>query len=165
MRAPLNFFRFMLVLLLAAPGTPEAEENSGRNVTGYVPRLSDLMVVIQIRHTKLFYAAKRGNWPLADFELEQLTSTLKEAGSYDPKTVPESDLTSAVELKSAVAEAIKARNEAKFVRSFDQVTAECNRCHKAAERDFIFIRRPVFASTFSNQLYGPRRYGREKEDR
>jgi len=37
------------------------------------------MVVIQIRHSKLFYAVKRGNWPLADFELEQLNSTLKEA--------------------------------------------------------------------------------------
>ena len=54
----------MLVVLLVVGTVQAAEENSGQNVTGYVPRLSDLMVVIQIRHSKLFYAVKRGNWPL-----------------------------------------------------------------------------------------------------
>jgi hypothetical protein len=156
MRALINFLRIMLVVLLVGSSLSVAQENSGQQVTGYVPRLSDLMVVIQIRHSKLFYAVKRGNWPLADFELEKLTSTLKEAGRYYPKTVPSSDLTGATEIKNAVAEAIKAKDEAKFDRSFAQMTAECNRCHEAADRAFIFIRRPAFPSTFSNQLYGPR---------
>jgi len=152
----------MLFVLLVAHTASVAEESSGQSLTGYVPRLSDLMVVIQIRHSKLFYAVKRGNWPLADFELEQLTSTLKEAGRYYPKTVPASDLTGAAEIKSAVGEAIKAKDETKFDRSFAQMTAECNRCHEAADRAFIFIRRPAFPSTFSNQLFGPRPSERRK---
>ena len=152
----------MLFVLLVAHTASVAEESSGQSLTGYVPRLSDLMVVIQIRHSKLFYAVKRGNWPLADFELEQLTATLKEAGRYYPKTIPASDLTGAVETKRAVGEAIKAKDEAKFDRSFAQMTAECNHCHEAADRAFIFIRRPSYPSTFSNQLFGPPPSERQK---
>jgi hypothetical protein len=144
----------MLFVLLVAHTASVAEESSGQSLTGYVPRLSDLMVVIQIRHAKLFYAFKRGNWPLADFELEQLTATLKEAGRYYPKTVPGSDLTNAAQIKNAIGEAIRAKDEQKFDQSFAQMTAECNRCHEAADRPFILVRRPSYPSIFSNQLYG-----------
>ena len=56
----------ILAILLAAPTALNAEEDSGRRAASYVPRLADLMVVIQIRHAKLFYAAKAKNWPLAE---------------------------------------------------------------------------------------------------
>jgi cytochrome c553 len=130
-----------------------AEENSGQRATSYVPRLSDLMVVIQIRHAKLFYAVRRGNWPLADYELEQLISTLSEAGRYYPKTTP--PMTVADSIRTSLGEAIKAKDEAKFDRAFDEMNAGCNRCHEAADRPFIVIRRPSYPSAFSNQLYSP----------
>jgi hypothetical protein len=69
----------ILTVLFAAHTASIAEENSS-----YVPRLADLMVVIQIRHAKLFYAVKARNWPLADYELEQLVGSLVEAGRYYP---------------------------------------------------------------------------------
>jgi len=152
----------MLLLLLVAHKVSAAEENSGQSVTGYVPRLSDLMVVIQIRHSKLFYAVKRGNWPLAEFELEQLNSTLKEAARFYPKTLPVSELTDEDKIKGLIGESIKAKDEAKFDQAFAQLTAECNSCHEAGDRAFIFIRRPAFPSTFSNQVYGPRPSERKK---
>jgi hypothetical protein len=153
----------MLVVLLVVGTVQAAEENSAQNVTGYVPRLSDLMVVIQIRHSKLFYAVKRGNWPLAEFELEQLNSTLKETARFYPKTIPASDLTATDKIKDVINESIKAKDETKFDQSFARLTSECNRCHEAADRAFIFIRRPAFPSTFSNQLYGPRPTGGQKQ--
>jgi hypothetical protein len=156
MRLPSILLSTTLLVAVVVGAVSAEEENSRTAVTGYVPRLSDLMVVIQIRHSKLFYAVKRGNWPLAEFEREQLHSTLKEAGRYYPKTIPESDLTLADKTTTLMSEAIKARDEAKFDRSFAGMTAECNRCHEAADRGFIFIRRPAFPSTFSNQLYGLR---------
>ena len=73
-----------LAVLLAAHTASIAEQNSGQRATSYVPRLADLMVVIQIRHAKLFYAVKARNWPLADYELEQLVGSLVEAGRYYP---------------------------------------------------------------------------------
>jgi hypothetical protein len=109
------------------------------------------MVVIQIRHAKLFYAVRRGNWPLADYELEQLISTLREVERYYPKTTPSNN---AYKIGDALGEAIKGKDEAKFDQAFDQMTVGCNRCHEAADRSFILIRRPSYPSAFSNQLYG-----------
>ena len=150
----------ILAVLLAAHTTSIAEENSGQRATSYVPRLSDLMVVIQIRHAKLFYAAKARNWPLADYELEQLVGTLKEAGRYYLNTTPPMSL--AEDIKSSLSEAIKAKNEAKFDQAFDEMNSGCNRCHGAADRAFIVIRRPSYPSAFSNQQYSPRPSERQK---
>jgi hypothetical protein len=151
----------MLAVLFAAHTASLAEENSGQPATSYVPRLSDLMVVIQIRHSKLFYAASARNWPLANFEFEQLASTLREEDRYYPKTVP--TMTLVEEIASSVSEAIKAKDAAKFDRAFDEMTAGCNRCHAAADRAFIFIRRPSYPSAFSNQQYSPRPSERQKQ--
>ena len=150
----------MLVILVVGDTASVAQDNSP---TGYVPRLSDLMVVSQIRHAKLFYAAKRGNWPLADYELEQLISTLSEAGRYYPRTAP--PMTVADSIRTPLGEAIKAKDEAKFDKAFDDMSAGCNRCHEAADRPFIVIRRPSYPSAFSNQLYGLYPFERQKQGR
>jgi hypothetical protein len=55
-----------------------------------------------------------------------------------------------------IGEALKAKNEAKFNQAFTQLTTECNACHRAAGRAFIYIRRPTFPSPFSNQVFAPR---------
>jgi hypothetical protein len=149
-----------LAVLLAAHTASIAEQNSGQRATSYVPRLSDLMVVIQIRHAKLFYAVKARNWPLADYELEQLAGTLTEAGRYYPNTAP--PMTLAEEIRSSLSEAIKAKNEAKFDQAFGEMNAGCNRCHGAADRAFIVIRRPSYPSAFSNQQYSPPPSERQK---
>jgi hypothetical protein len=144
----------ILIALLFARAVSAAEESPGQRPAGYVPRLSDIMVVIQIRHAKLFYAIRRGNWPLADYELEQLISSLSEAGRYYPRTTPPMEVADSIRI--SLGEAIKAKDEAKFDQAFDEMNAGCNRCHEAADRPFIVIRRPSYPSTFSNQLYGPR---------
>jgi len=118
------------------------------------------MVVIQIRQAKLFYAVRSGNWPLADFELEQLISSLSEAGRYYPRTTP--PMTVADRIRTSLGEAIKAKDAAKFDRGFDEMNAGCNRCHEAADRPFIVIRRPSYPSAFSNQLYAPRHTKQQK---
>ena len=150
-----------LVVLLVVNNGSVAEEKSDQHVAGYVPRLSDLMVVIQIRHSKLFYAVKAKNWPLADFELEQLISSLKEAERYYPRTLP--PMTRAGELTSSLSEAMKEKSEAKFDRAFDEMSAGCNRCHVVEDRAFITIRRPSYPSAFSNQQYSPRPSERQKQ--
>ncbi|MBR0740350.1 hypothetical protein JQ581_25790 [Bradyrhizobium liaoningense] len=143
-----------MAVLLATHTASIAEENSGQRAASYVPRLSDLMIVIQIRHSKLFYAVKARNWPLAGFELEQLISSLKEAQRYYPRTIP--PMTLAEEIANSLNEATNAKNEVKFDRAFDEMNAGCNGCHVAAGRAFILIRRPSYPSAFSNQQYSPR---------
>ena len=160
MRAHRTCLIVILAVLLAGDTASIAEENSGQRATSYVPRLSDLMVVIQIRHAKLFYAVKAKNWPLADYEFEQLVGTLKEAGRYYLRTAP--PMTLAEEVRSSLNEAIKAKNEKKFDQAFDEMNAGCNRCHAAADRAYIVIRRPSYPSAFSNQQYSPRPSERQK---
>ena len=155
------FSTVMLAVLLVARAVSAAEENSQQRATSYVPRLSDLMVVIQIRHSKLFYAVKGKNWPLANFQYEQLVSTLREAERYYPKTIP--PMTHVDEIASSLSKAIEAKNEAKFDQAFDELSAGCNRCHMAADRAFIVIRRPSYPSAFSNQQYSTRPSGQQKQ--
>jgi hypothetical protein len=154
MRALKIFSNVMLVIVLVTGAVLAAEDNSGQRANGYIPRLSDLMVVVQIRHAKLFYAVRSGNWPLADYELEQLISTLSEVARYYPKTTPPMEVADSI--RTSLGEAIKAKDEAKFDQAFDEMNAGCNRCHAAADRPFIVIRRPSYPSAFSNQLYSPR---------
>jgi cytochrome c553 len=158
MRALKIFLRIMLVVPLVANTASVAQAQTD---TSYVPRLSDLMVVIQIRHSKLFYAVKARNWLLADYELEQLVGTLREAGRYYPSTAP--PMTLPEQIRSSLSAAIKAKNEAKFDQAFDEMNAGCNRCHGAADRAFIVIRRPSYPSAFSNQMYSPRSSERDKQ--
>lgn len=150
----------MVAMLFATHTASIAGDNSGQRAASYVPRLSDLMVVIQIRHAKLFYAVKAKNWPLADYELDQLIGTLKEAGLYYPNTAP--PMTLADEIRSSLSEAITAKHEAKFDQAFDELNTGCNRCHVAADRAFIVIRRPSYPTAFSNQQYSPRHSERQK---
>jgi hypothetical protein len=151
----------MLVVLLVVHTASNAEEKSGQPAASYAPRLSDMMLVIQIRHSKLFYAVKARNWPLVDFELEQLVSSLMEAERYYPRTLPA--MTRAGEIASSLREATKAKNEAKFDQAFDEMSAGCNRCHVAEDQAFIVIRRPSYPSAFSNQRYSPRPAERQKQ--
>jgi hypothetical protein len=117
-------------------------------------RLGDLMATVQLRHSKLWYAGNLKNWPLADYELQQLDATLKQVARTDPNT-PASDLTATEKPTSLIGESIKVEDRAKFQQAFAQMTVECNNCHRAAGRAFIIIRKPSFPSVYSNQAYAP----------
>jgi hypothetical protein len=151
----------ILVVLLVADSVSLAQEKSSQSATSYVPRLSDIMIVIQIRHSKLFYAVKAKNWPLASFEYEQLVSSLREAERHYPRTIP--PMTQVDEIASSLSKAIEAKNEAQFDQAYDELSAGCNRCHMAGDRAFIVIRRPSYPSAFSNEQYSPRPSGRQKQ--
>ena len=151
----------MPVALLLVDTVSVAQEKSSQSATSYVPRLSDIMIVIQIRHSKLFYAVKAKNWPLASFQYEQLVSSLRDAERYYPRTIP--PMTHVDEIASSLNKAIEVKNEAKFDQAFDELSAGCNRCHMAADRAFIVIRRPSYPSAFSNQQYSPRPFERQRQ--
>ena len=114
-----------------------------------------MMAAIQLRHAKLWYSGRVKNWPLADYELEQLNASLRQATRFYTK-MPASDMTATDKPAALISEAIKAKDGAKFNMAFGQMTAACNSCHEAAGRAFIFIRVPSHFSPFSNQMFGPR---------
>lgn len=121
----------------------------------YKPSLGDLMTTIQLRHAKLWYAGRLKNWPLADYQLQQLGAEFAQAATlYPDMAAAGMDETS--KLAKQLGEAVNAQDEAQFEKAFSGITAQCNACHEAAGRPFINVRTPKFPSPYSNQLFDPK---------
>ena len=126
----------------------------------YTPGLGEIMTLTQMRHTKLWYAGMAGNWPLAEYELEELHEGLDDAATFHPThkdaSLPIPELIEKItkqpleELESAV----KAKSDADFARAFDAVTESCNACHRATKFGFNVVTRPT-ANPYSNQVFEP----------
>jgi hypothetical protein len=143
------------ILLTSNGGSVVAEDRSSQSAASYAPRLGNIMAAVQLRHSKLWYAGKVKNWPLADYELRQLNADLREATQFHPN-VTVSHMTGMDKPAALLGEAIRAKDDVKFDRAFGQMTAACNNCHEAADRAFILIRAPTRVSPLSNQVFAPR---------
>jgi hypothetical protein len=75
-----------LAVALALPATQAQHDMSGTTAKGaYSPRIGHLMILQQIRHSKLWFAAAAGNWELADHELEELQEGFEDVAALFPK--------------------------------------------------------------------------------
>jgi hypothetical protein len=124
------------------------------------PEIGEIMIFQQLRHAKLWFAGKAGNWPLADYQVKELREGFETVSKYYPtfNDIPLATMIDAIrdtnfaELDKAVA----AHDSAKFARAFDKLTQACNACHQASELGFISIQRPT-APPFSNQSFAPKK--------
>ena len=66
----------VMPIALAQSGFP------GPTSESYIPRLTEIMNVIQSQHMKLWLAGSARNWDLAAFELTQLTASQAEAARF-----------------------------------------------------------------------------------
>jgi hypothetical protein len=122
------------------------------------PGLGEIMSLQQMRHSKLWFAGSAGNWPLANYELDELKEGFDDVRKLFPtrdgvRLAPLID----VVVKSAmpeVAKAIAAQDTGKFATAFDVLTAACNGCHQAAKHPFIVIQRPT-SLPYGNQSFAP----------
>jgi hypothetical protein len=113
----------------------------------YEPGLGDLMHALQLRHAKLWFAAREGNWELAAFELHEIHESLDRVARWHADS---DDIPMAPSIKAymqpgryALDQSIRQRDSTKFAPAFDRLTQRCNECHQAAKHSFIVIRRPV----------------------
>ena len=122
------------------------------------PGLREIMSVIQQHHAKLYYAGREENWELADYQLDEIKEGLESAAKFYPqfKNVKASlkDLIPAMTKNDldGVSDSIKNKNKIAFVKHFESLTVSCNRCHQAAEHQFIVIKVPS-GSEFTNQKF------------
>jgi hypothetical protein len=122
------------------------------------PGLGEIMSLQQMRHLKLWFAGSASNWPLAEYELDEL----KEGFDDVRRLFPTHDgvrLTPLLEVVEKVAmpdlaKAVAAQDAAKFADAFDALTAACNGCHQGAKHGFIMIQRPT-SLPYTNQLFAP----------
>lgn len=124
----------------------------------YLPGLGEFMLTIQVHHAKMWYAARAGNWPLAEYQLSEMKEVFSDVQDFVPtyRNIPVGDMIDVV-ITGPIADLEKAVEQKKFkafAAAYDKLTAACNDCHKAGSRPFIQIRRPTRPS-FENEEFRP----------
>ena len=119
----------------------------------YRPPLGDIMGKIQLRHIKLWFAGKTGNWELATYEVEEIKTSLESAADLY-RGIPVELVTNTADPIQAIREAIEAKDSAAFAKGYGEFTAACNGCHQGIGRSFIVIQKPT-ASPFTDQSFSP----------
>jgi len=109
----------------------------------YKPGFGEFMSGIQVHHAKLWFAGQNQNWPLADFEINEIKEALEDIPKYcadrpEVKSLPMIN----VPLDS-VSNAIQQKNIESFKSSFILLTATCNNCHKETEHAFNVVTIPT----------------------
>ena len=136
-----------------------SEPSSGSPRQSYAPSLAVVMELTQLSHFKLWLAGNVRNWALADYELEQMNTTLQDARRLFP-SIPKADTSTMIQPAQEIRNAIQAKDGAKFDRAFEKFTSACDSCHEAAGLGFIDIRvprtSPIMTSPLSNQAFAPR---------
>jgi hypothetical protein len=120
---------------------------------GFLPRLGDIMSLIQLRHIKLSFAGKLRNWDLAAYEIGQIKSGFEDAAVFYPG-IPVTDMSFVAGPIRQLADAVESKNGPKFDKAFVALTGACNACHQSIGRGFVVIQVPA-ASPFSDQSFIP----------
>ena len=165
-----NITLAVLIALAAALDLPANAQNAekdtdksgteAKSTEPFAPGLGEIMSLQQMRHSKLWFAGRRGNWGLADYEADEL----KEGFEDIEKMFPTKDgvaLTPVVQSITSnelpnLEKAIEAKDRAKFQSAFDRLTAACNGCHATTKHEFIVIQRPT-GLPYTNQNFSPAR--------
>jgi hypothetical protein len=152
-----SMFAALLAPLLLAAGLACAQD-SGKPENGSVeeaenlPHLSEIMVQQQMRHIKLWFAGDAGNWPLADYEIDQLKDGFDDVAKLLGGDIAQQHVSGAI---SQLEKAIDSKDHAAFVSAFDGLSVGCNACHHTLDHAFIVIQRPVLLP-YSDQNFSTR---------
>ena len=158
----MNVKRFVIIafLFISASSPVLADDQKHREnlkyQDRYVPPLNLLMVAAQLSHFKLWYAGVVQNWPLANYELAQIRTSIDRAERLYPNNV-KSNMKTMTPAADEVENAIKAKDRLNFSKAYSKLTAECNTCHEATGFGFIRLRDPTLSpietSPFSDEVF------------
>jgi hypothetical protein len=128
---------------------PAAEAASAPEPSG----LGEIMTLQQLRHIKLWFAGHGGNWPLADYELDELGEGFDDIGKIVGSDLVDKQVGGPIK---ALEKAVEDENRAAFDAAFDRLSAGCNSCHSSLDRKFIVIQRPT-SLPYTNQNFAPQK--------
>jgi hypothetical protein len=132
----------------AKPAMPMQETNAPM-----VPGLGEIMTLQQLRHIKLWFAGRAGNWPLADYEIGELNEGFEDVSKLLGGDTVDKAVGAPMQ---ALQKIIDDKNSAAFPAAFDKLTAGCNSCHHILDHGFIAIQRPT-SLPYSNQNFAPQK--------
>jgi hypothetical protein len=154
MRTSINRLGLVVVLFALGSGCGRSQPPP------YVPELGELMLLQQVRHTKLWLAGNAGNWPLANYEVQELDEGFDTILTYHPThdespVAPKDAIPRMVKVPLAdLREAVQSGDAKLFAERYDALTAACNNCHQASNVGFNRVQRPE-TNPFPNQVFSP----------
>jgi hypothetical protein len=115
------------------------------------PGLGELMLGLQVHHNKLWFAGREENWPLAQFEFDEIMEIVNQAEAIETDR-PEVKLFKPMLYShlDSIQKAIKNRDAHDFSEKFTSLTSACNNCHKNTHFQFNVIQIPEHPP-YSNQ--------------
>jgi hypothetical protein len=113
------------------------------------PELGNQMLLLELRHDRLWWAGNEGNWNLAYYmagEMGEVVRDIVESNGDAAELQPQklSEVMPAMldaPLKKLMA-AIGTHDKAKFARAYDDLSAACTGCHRVAGNPMLVIQRP-----------------------
>lgn len=129
------------------PAAPPPEADAGG------PGLGEIMTLQQLRHIKLWFAGRAGNWPLADYELGELNEGFEDVGKLLGDEIIDKNVGAAMQQLRKI---VDDKNAAGFAAAYDRLSAGCNNCHRALDHAFIAIQRPALLP-YSDQNFAPQK--------
>jgi len=160
MKSLLTLAALALMLVMPARAAEEHPPHEAAGKETYASGLGEIMSLQQMRHLKLWLAGAAKNWPLADYELDELKEGFDDIVKFfpvkDDMQIGQMARSTAVPVLPDVKSAIDARDDRKFAAAFDKLTAACNACHQATNHAFIVIQRPT-SSPYTNQSFTPKK--------
>jgi hypothetical protein len=125
------------------------------------PELGQQMLELQIRHDRLWWAGKAGNWNLAYYMVSELGEALRgieQTNGDAPELQPDklSEVMPAIMDPAIrnVQAALAKKDSAAFATAYDGLSASCNACHAKAGVAFLHIQRPR-TPLLDNLRYAP----------
>lgn len=126
-----------------------------KEIQNIKPGLGDLMLEIQVHHNKLWFAGKEENWPLAQFEHDEIMEIITQAETIE-KERSEVKLFRVMIFPQldSIQKCITQKNSSRFDSVFTNLTNACNNCHADTKFNFNRIIIPEHPP-YSNQAFEP----------
>jgi hypothetical protein len=118
----------------------------------YRPGFGEFMLGIQIHHAKIWYAGNAQNWPLVQFELDEIKESLDGIREYCTDRPEVASLPMIDAPLDSLGNSIKNKDLPSFKNNFVLLTNTCNNCHRATKHEFNLIKLPD-SPPFSNQEF------------
>lgn len=122
----------------------------------YKPGLGEFMIAIQLHHSKLWFAGRDSNWPLAGYELGELTETIDDIRKYETDRREVKTIGMIDPALDSLAAAVKQKDGAAFKKNYTLLTNTCNACHRTNNYPFNVIKVPD-AVPVPDQVFTPAR--------
>ena len=148
-----RLFLFGLAIPLFAAVAASAQNPPEPANGGNLPGLGEIMTLQQLRHIKLWFAGRAGNWALADYEIGELNEGFEDVDKLLGGDTVDKMVGDPIK---ALQKAIEDKNRAAFTSAFDKLSAGCNNCHRTLDHGFIVIQRPALLP-YSDQAFEPQK--------